>query len=231
MNKLVEQAYSNQSYVYFDIETIPCQDPAYLDALRCQVKAPARYSKQESIDKWLGENRERVALEAMDKTSFDAGLGHVCAVSWAVNDGPIHSSCACELATESVMLEMFLDFLPQVKSPVFVGHYAFGFDIPFITKRAVVLGVKLPPKLNWPRDPKAWDRGINDTMTMWAGSRDKISMDALCKILGIEGKGDFSGSDVAAAWDAGEHEKISEYCDGDVIRTRKIHQRFLAVGW
>jgi len=91
------------------------------------------------------------------------------------------------------------------------------------------LGVNIPRCI--PRDPKPWDSTMFDTMTAWAGARGTISMDNLCAALGIEGKGDFSGADVAAAWGEGEHEKIATYCADDVLRTRAIWQRFQAAGW
>jgi predicted PolB exonuclease-like 3'-5' exonuclease len=67
-------------------------------------------------------------------------------------------------------------------------------------------------------------------MTAWAGGTNRISMDELCQILGIQGKDGFDGSQVAAAWSAGEHDKIAEYCRDDVYRTREIHKRFLQAG-
>jgi predicted PolB exonuclease-like 3'-5' exonuclease len=68
-------------------------------------------------------------------------------------------------------------------------------------------------------------------MTAWAGARGTISMDNLSEALGMHGKGDFTGADVAEAWANGEHHKIADYCADDVRRTREIWRRFAAVGW
>jgi len=89
--------------------------------------------------------------------------------------------------------------------------------------------VKIPRCI--PRDVKPWGKGIFDTMTAWAGTRDTISLDNLCKALGIPGKDGFDGSMVADAWLAGEHDTIAEYCRDDVERVRQIHNRFVSVGY
>jgi len=220
-----------ETFVYFDIETIPCQKPEYLDQLRKDVTAPAQFKKPESIEAWLAENRESAALDALAKTSFDGGRGHVCTIAWAKDDGPVLSFRADSIDREAEALTAFFSALDPYHSETLVGHYITGFDIPFLRKRAIVLGIEMPPNTTFPRDPKAWDKNVHDTMYMWAGAKDRIGMDELCEILGIPGKGDFDGSMVAEAWANGEHDKIARYCASDVERTRAIHKRFLAAGW
>lgn len=227
----VERAYSMETFVYFDIETIPDQSPGALDRAMKQVKPPATLKKQESIDKWLEENREEAAYEILHKSCLDGASGHVCSIGWAKNNRKIEVRHAESRMEEKWVLEEFFGALDQWHSETLVGHNIFGFDLPFLTKRAIILGVELPPKQSWPRDPKPWDRSIFDTMTAWAGSRDRISLDRLCGALGVPGKDGFDGSQVAQAWANGEHQKIAEYCEDDVMRVRAIHQRFLAVGF
>jgi len=50
-------------------------------------------------------------------------------------------------------------------------------------------------------------------------------MDRLCKVLGIDGKGNFDGSMVADEWTNGSKEKVISYCCDDVARTRAIYKR------
>lgn len=216
-------------YIYLDIETIPSQDPALLEAFKAEVTPPATYKKQDSIDAWLAENRETAALDRLAKTSFDPAHGHICTIAWALGDGKVHSAHAVDVAKEALVIAGFFADIDDYHSQTFVGHYINGFDLRFILCRAVVLGVKIPRCI--PRDPKAWSKNIDDTMTMWAGAKDKISLDNLAKAFGIEGKCDFDGSQVAAAWANGEHEKIAEYCKDDVRIVREIHRRFIAADW
>lgn len=227
----VANAYATGKFVYFDIETIPSQDERHFETLKRQVTPPGNIKKKESIDAWLSENRDSAARDAMAKTSFDGGHGHVCTIAWAKNDSPIAVRHAKTVAEERDVIAAFFNDLDQYHSETLVGHNISGFDLGFLRKRAIVLGLPLPGPTSLPRDPKPWDKSIFDTMTAWAGGTNRISMDNLCKILGIEGKGGFDGSMVAEAWSKGDHETIMEYCRDDVWRTRKIHQRFLEAAY
>lgn len=226
----VQRAYGDCKFTYLDIETIPDQSPGALEkAMRC-VKPPASYKKAESIEQWLAENRESAGREMLAKTSLDGGRGHVCTIGWAMNDGDVRVEHAESRAEEAGILRAFFADLPPWDCAI-VGHNIARFDLPFMTKRAIILGVPLPGRNAFPRDPKPWDARLFDTMTAWAGAKDFISLNNLCGMLGIIGKEDFDGSDVADAWAAGDHMTIAHYCDADVRRVRSIHQRFLEVGF
>ena len=230
-SEAVLKRYAQQRFVYFDLETIPSQDEAYHAEVATNVTAPATYKKPESIEKWLEENRDEAAAEKVAKTSFDGGRGHICTISWAKNDSKIYVAHAETVAEERAVIEAFFNDLDDYHSETLVGHNITGFDLGFLRKRAVVLGIKLPPNASLPRDPKPWDKNVHDTMTMWAGGRGTVSMDELCKVLGIGGKEGFDGSMVAEAWANGQHEIIADYCKDDVQRTREIHKKFLEAGW
>lgn len=220
-------AYKARTFVYFDSETIPNQDPDYLAHVLKYIKAPAKLKKKESIEKWMDEERNQAAWDKVAKTSFDGGRGHICTISWAKNDSSIYTRHARTVEDERLVLQDFFEDLNPYKQETLVGHNVLQFDIKFMTHRAIMLKVELPKPHKWPRDPKTWDKSVFDTMTAWAGGRDFIKQNELCNILGIEGKGDFDGSMVAEAWARGEHEKIMEYCPDDVRQVREIHKRFL----
>ena len=217
--------------IYLDIETIPNQSPEYREEVRKNITAPAQYKKQESIDKWIAENGDAAAGEAVAKTSFDPARGHICTIGFAIGDGEATAFHSETVPDEGVVLQEFFEALPDMGMNQFVGHYISGFDLRFILNRAVVLGVKLPPSPRFPRNPKPWGDEVFDTMTAWAGARDRISQDDLCKAFGLPCKGDFDGSMVAEAWANGEHQKIADYCKRDVETVRQIHKRFEAVGY
>jgi 3'-5' exonuclease len=219
------------TFVYLDIETIPSQSPDLLAKFRAEVKPPATYKKPESIAEWMAENADKAAVEALAKTSFDPAYGHICSIGSAIGDGTVSVKHADGIGAEASIIRGFFESLPSKTSDAltFVGHYISGFDLRFILCRSVILGIPIPPQI--PRDVKPWAQGIFDTMTAWAGARDTIGQDKLAQALGLEGKGDFDGSMVAAAWLAGEHDKIAEYCAKDVETVRNIHRRFVAVNW
>lgn len=218
--------------IYLDIETIPSQSGEYRAEVRANIKPPAQYKKPESIAKWVAENGDAAADEIIAKTSFDPALGHICAIGMAIDDGRVAvGSIGGSIDNEASVIDEFFNELPKQGVNQFVGHHIIGFDLRFILCRAVVLGVPLPPSVAFPRHPKPWADEVFDTMTAWAGAKDRISQDNLCKALGIEGKGGFDGSKVAEAWANGEYRKIADYCARDVETVRDIHRTFLAVGY
>ena len=75
------------TYLYLDIETIPAQSQAAKDRIAATIKPPAQMKKAETIAAWEKEGKEQAVQEAIDKTSFDGGLGHVCCIGWAIGDG------------------------------------------------------------------------------------------------------------------------------------------------
>lgn len=215
---------------FFDIETIPSQDPAIRDELRAAVTAPAKYTNPESIAEWMEENREREAESAWLKTSFDGGLGQIVCIGFASGDDNPQSYHVGDLSREKEadMLEFFFCSLVDAGPRTLVGHNIIGFDIPFIWKRAMILGVR--PPSSFPRSPKPWSDLVADTMLMWDGQqRAGGSMDRLCKLMGIPGKGAFSGADVWPAIQRGEFDRVSSYCRDDVARTRALYRRMMFI--
>jgi predicted PolB exonuclease-like 3'-5' exonuclease len=171
---------------YFDIETIPAQDPAIRAELRAAVTAPAKYSKPESIAEWLKENRDAEGDAQWLKTSFDGGVGQCVCIGFAIGDGPAHSYVVSNLTRddEKTVLQDFFCALTDAGHVQLIGHNIAGFDIPFLWKRAMVLGVK--PPFKFPRNPKPWSELICDTMTLWdANQKAGGSMDRLCRLMGI----------------------------------------------
>jgi predicted PolB exonuclease-like 3'-5' exonuclease len=220
--------------IFLDIETIPSQSPEYRSKVRESIKPPAQFKKQDSIDAWMAENAESATDEVIAKTSFDPAYGHICCIGWAVGDEPARHFNMQRVDDERLMLDAFFCNMQEasgVHMVRWIGHYISGFDLRFLLNRAIVLGVKLPSAMILPRDIKPWSDNVFDTMTAWAGNKDRISQDNLAQALGLAGKGDFDGSMVAEAWAKGEHDKIAEYCRSDVETVRAIYRKFQSVGY
>jgi 3'-5' exonuclease len=210
--------------LYLDIETLP-GDP---DCLDWKVfEARSNIKDAEKIEADIAEKKAK----ALANTSFDGGWGSVCVIGWAVDDDKVKTWRRPDLergliqeAIDSICYDIRGD-LPRV---TICGHNV-AFDLAFLKKRCIIHGIELPRW--WPRNPKPWDGKIRDTMKLWDDRYGEYtSLDELCRILGIEGKGDFDGSMVAEAWANGEYQKVAEYCADDVERVRKINKRILAVG-
>jgi predicted PolB exonuclease-like 3'-5' exonuclease len=217
--------------IFFDIETVPAQDPQVRADIASSITAPAQYKKPESIAEWLRENRESEAESAWLKTSFDGGSGQVVCVSWATDDSDARTLVVNDLTrkSEASLLDVLFSDWTKLHAnsglrPVLIGHNHVGFDIPFVWKRAMVHGIK--PPLWFPRNPKPWSDSVIDTMHLWDPTqRAGGSMDRICRLLGIPGKGDVSGADVWPMAQAGRFSEIAEYCGDDVKRTREMYRR------
>lgn len=219
------------NFIYLDIETIPAQSRASHEAIAATVKPPAAMKKAETIAAWEANDKAQAVADAIARTSLDGTYGHIHTIGFALNDGDADCRYLPDRYSPDLEAGLLRDFFGKVtelgtdnRYPVcVVGHNVIGFDLRFIWQRAIILGVTAPSWL--PRDPKPWSNEAFDTMLAFAGSRGTISMDRLCRALGIEGKTDIDGSMVASLWEAGRSDDIARYCMDDVERTRAIHRR------
>lgn len=217
------------NYLYLDIESIPATEAEIIAEIEASITPPGNISKAETIAAWEAEKKPALVKDAVSKTALDGARGKVCCIGWAWNEGEATSVAGLE-SNEAWTLEQAFSLINQsnpegYERPVVVGHFVAGFDIRFLWQRAFVLGVKMPA---WfPRDPKPWSQEVHDTMAMWAGAKGSISLDNLCKALGVPGKGNVTGADVAGMFERGEHEAIAAYCEADVERVRQVHRKML----
>ena len=205
--------------IYIDIETAPTSDPVIIARIISRMKAPAKYSKPESIAEWLADEKNQ--QEAIGKTSFDGAYGSVICIGAAIGD---EAPFAVANVSERDILQMFFDLVRDVIAPVFVGHNV-SWDLTFILKRAIVLGITPPASIVAAARSKPWAPQKIDTMRLWDEEKF-VGLGELCAILNIESpKGEFDGSMVAAAYAAGRIGEIADYCLKDVRATRDVLRR------
>jgi hypothetical protein len=170
---------------------------------------------------------EQVGIDNWRKTSFDGAQGELFSVAWAVGDGEILGQFSAPGDDQALFLsEVFQAIKESVgnHSPFFIGQYVAGFDLKFLFKRAVILGVEPPFKLPF---SGRHEQHFYDLQQAWEGFGGRCSLDTMCKALGIEGKpDDIDGSQVWDYVEKGEYEKVMEYNKYDVEQTRKVYKRF-----
>ena len=112
------------------------------------------------------------------------------------------------------------------------GHNGKEFDFPWIARRCVVHGIKLPRLLDV-GSLKPWQVGFIDTMQLWSfGDRKNFtSLALLTHILGISTpKDDISGADVARVYyEEKDVERIATYCRKDVVATVQLYLRLRGI--
>jgi len=109
------------------------------------------------------------------------------------------------------------------------GHNSKEFDIPFIARRMVINGIKIPQKLNL-FGKKPWEIPHLDTLELWKFGDYKhfTSLKLLTKILGIPTpKDDIDGSRVAQVYYVEKDiDRIITYCEKDVIAVAQVFLKF-----
>jgi len=217
--------------IFLDTETVPSQRPDALALVHQHLKPPAAMKLPATIEKWWATEADAAAAEAHRKQSLDGGnFGEI--VSIACTDGDEREWVLCRAPGESEadLLNAFFRTVEQwthelaaelrltrhdsasawpLDDHYLVGHNA-QFDLGFLWRRSKVLDVPTPGWLPSPSARVGKDYGC--TMQLWAGYGQRISLDTLCTVLGIESpKGDLDGSQVYDAWLAGQADRIARY--------------------
>jgi DNA polymerase elongation subunit (family B) len=131
---------------------------------------------------------------------------------------------------EEVLLKQFVSLLEdnQYKFPILCGHNAKEFDFPYICRRLLINGMKLPESLNI-AGKKPWEIGHLDTMELWKFGDFKAytSLALLCHVFKIPTpKDDISGADVARVYyEENDLERIKVYCEKDVLALIQLFLR------
>jgi len=123
---------------------------------------------------------------------------------------------------EETLLRQFCGLLNEKYNTAFhilCGHNAKEFDFPYICRRLLINGIKLPTILNI-AGKKPWEINHIDTMELWKFGDFKAytSLPLLCNIFNIPTpKDDISGADVARVYfEENDLERIKIYCEKDV---------------
>ncbi len=133
---------------------------------------------------------------------------------------------------EGAFLKQFADLLNNhfnTKSHLLCGHNAKEFDLPFIARRMLVHGIRLPDLLDL-AGKKPWEVAHLDTMELWKFGDYKhyTSLKLLTKLFDIPTpKDDIDGSDVARVYyEERDLDRIELYCRKDVVATAQLVLRY-----
>ena len=132
---------------------------------------------------------------------------------------------------EETLLKQFVRLIEEHFSTpyhILCGHNAKEFDIPYICRRMLINGIKLPSILDI-AGKKPWEINHLDTMELWKFGDFKAytSLALLCHVFGIPTpKDDISGADVARVYyEEGNSDRIRVYCEKDVVALIQVFLR------
>jgi len=110
------------------------------------------------------------------------------------------------------------------------GHNGKEFDFPYIARRALINGLKLPALLDM-AGKKPWEVKHLDTMELWRFGDYKhyTSLALLAEIFNIPTpKDDIDGSEVGRVYWADKNlNRIAEYCQKDVLAVAQLYLRYI----
>jgi len=157
----------------------------------------------------------------------------VCATFGFKNGGGYKLKSFCDEDEMSVLVSIknLLDtHYNDLRIHKLCGHYIKNFDVPFLVKRLIIKGLKIPKIINT-TGKKPWElKHLVDTHELWKfGGRNACTLDLLCQVLGIPSpKEKMSGADLHTVyWDDQDLDAIQEYCEGDVTTLMMAYERVI----
>ena len=169
----------------------------------------------------------------LNKAGLQAEFGRIVCISFGVLkivDGfPKIQVVSYAGDDERLIIEKSFKLIAHVsKSSLarLVGHNIKRFDIPYLCKRAYILGIQ-PPFMLQTYDKKPWEMPFIDTCEVWsfgAWQEGFASLDLICGILEIDSpKDDIKGDQVHSVfYNDGDITRIQTYCQKDVISLIRI---------
>lgn len=213
--------------LFLDIETVP-QEYAYEkldDKTRELFEAKTRFQAER-------DNKPYEEVYA-DRAGILAEFGKIVCISVGfVNDTPTGKQIRMKSFyhdDEETLLKNFKDLLENSdKFQILCGHNAKEFDFPYICRRMLIHGIRLPDVLDI-AGKKPWEISHLDTMELWKFGDFKAytSLALLCHVFNIPTpKDDISGADVARVYyEENDLERIKVYCEKDVVALIQLFLR------
>ena len=209
--------------LFLDIETVP-QHEQFSDLDETMQQLYADKTEYQRRDEFTAE-------EFYERAGIWAEFGKIVCISvgyFKIEGEKRNFRTTTFSGTEKELLLQFKKLLSEhYNKPqhVLCAHNGKEFDFPFIARRMIVNGIKLPFKLDL-FGKKPWEIPHLDTLELWKFGDYKhyTSLKLLTKILDIPSpKTDIDGSQVREVYYKHKDiKRIIEYCERDVVAVAQI---------
>jgi predicted PolB exonuclease-like 3'-5' exonuclease len=204
--------------LFIDIETVPRYEdpenhPEFLELFKSKFKSELK----EGVH-W----QEVYSLKA----GLNAEFGKIVCVSIGyVVDGKITIKSFYD-EDERPLLIAVSSALNKATS--LVAHNGKEFDYPWLCRRMIVNGIKLPGILQI-QNLKPWEIHLEDTVDLWRFGQfnHRASLACMCYLFGLPSpKSGMDGSQVAEVfYKEKDLEKIATYCEGDITALINVYRK------
>jgi predicted PolB exonuclease-like 3'-5' exonuclease len=129
--------------------------------------------------------------------------------------------------SEREIIEAFVGRIAELR-PQLISFNGHGFDLPVLRYRAMLHGLSAPGLSS----RSYYNRYTDDCLDLCDAlasfdARSKMSLDALCRVLGIAGKpAGIDGSKVSEYVAAGRLQEVADYCETDIVNTYLLYLRY-----
>ncbi len=217
-----------EKVLFLDIETVPqtYQFPDLDEETRHLFEAKTRFMQNEE------KSYEQLYN---DRAGIYAEFGKIVCISVGfvreTSTGRMIRMKSFYHDDEETLLKQFKSLLDDhYNTPyhILCGHNAKEFDFPYICRRMLINGIKLPAVLDI-AGKKPWEISHLDTLELWKFGDYKAftSLALLCHVFNIPTpKDDISGADVARVYyEEHDLERIKVYCEKDVVALIQLFLR------
>ena len=215
--------------LFLDIETVSQHDTLSSASEEWQK---LWHTKAENLKR---HNADADAESLYNRAGIYAEFGKIICISCGVIQGSgtekklVIKSFCCE--EEKDLLQDFSEMLCKWApdhSRFLCAHNGKEFDFPYLCRRLIIHGLKLPPCLNI-AGKRPWEIPHLDTMDLWkfGDFKNFTSLNLLARTLGIPTpKDDIDGSMVGEVyWKEKDLKRIVTYCQKDVITVAQVYLR------
>jgi len=218
-----------ENVLFLDIETVPASSE-FNDLTNEEKKL---WEKKAEI---LRRNDpETTADELYSRAGIYSEFGKIICISCGFANGKEFRIKSFYGDDESILLEEFAHMLNKhydTEKYLLCGHNGKEFDFPYISRRMLINGIKLPNILNM-AGKKPWEIRHLDTMELWKFGDFKhfTSLELLASVFKIPTpKDDIDGSMVGYVyWKENDLQRIVTYCQKDVLTVAQLLRRYLGL--
>jgi 3'-5' exonuclease len=219
---------NSEKILFLDIETVPQYSDynSIPESLRKLWDGKAKYLVSDK------EEGKRSPSDVYKQAGIYAEFGKVVCITVGMFSGKSFRLKAFYGDDERIILEEFSDLLIKhynTDNHFLCAHNGKEFDFPFLARRILVNGLKIPHILD-SAGRKPWEVRYLDTMELWkfGDYKSYTSLNLLAEIFGISSpKGDMDGSMMYKVyWEDKDWERIVKYNHRDVLTVAQVFLKF-----
>jgi len=225
----------------FDIETVPDVDagrrflklPDASDAEVAEALTAYHLEVTDGRNDFLRQPFWRVVAISYAQVGVERAEGDQAALPGQVRYTLTRVASGGEVkASERELIEGFFSYIDQAQ-PRLVSYNGRTFDLPVLKYRAMLHGLSAPRFFDtsnkWEnytqRYADAWHADLLEVLSDF-GASARVRLDEVCRVMGLPGKLETTGEDVASLYAEGRIQDIRDYCETDVLNTYLLFLRW-----